>query len=155
MKSFLICVCIVLIVATGACSTSTRRNDTFAFVIEHEVLLREAVLDIGSADWDFEGRPWRSISLESIENETLRSALERKELCKITAVENGIGFCFGGSRQFEFGFYYSNDGNPIFILDGSRVAFTQDGDRWVYRPQGNTYHTERIVGNFFYYAMHW
>jgi len=145
----------VLIVTTATCLSNSRKGDIFAFVIEHEVLLSNAALEMKNAEWDFEEQRWQNISVTDIESEILRSALELNGLCKITIVKTGVDFCFGGSRQFQSGFYYSNDGTPIFILDGARVDFTQHNDGWIYRFGGNSFFTERIVGNFFYYEMRW
>ena len=137
------------------------RDEVSAFVMEHESLLTEAVLEIRQADGNirFDGSSIHR-QVEYIENEVLLSVLELEEIISIRVRENIITFSMyerglKGGITISWGVYYLMSGDVgNHPWTGQRIEITQHGEGWLWRESlgaGDRFYTERIVGNFFYF----
>lgn len=66
----------------------------------------------------------------------------------------GKGF---GSAMTYYGFYYTEDNLPIGWLGYDDELVQNGASCWTYteKDSDNTYYTERIIDNWFYFEMHW
>ncbi len=77
--------------------------------------------------------------------------------CIISFECGGKGF---GSATSYYGFYYSENDEPIGIYFGTNIQgdfeLMPNGNSYSYTEENsdNTYYTERIIKNFFYYESH-
>lgn len=92
-----------------------------------------------------------------VKNKVLYSVFKLEKVYRIERhyVENGrlsIFFDINNSLFYFTGFYYTEDNKPIG-WEGKDVNFKQNGKLWVYEDKNETYVTEKIIDNWFYYEV--
>jgi len=159
-------------------------DEASALVIEHEDLLTAAILEIEHIreDGDISHISFsREGACPSVlGSETLLSVMEIEGIRSVSANENTVTFSIGGRgigpATSYFGFYYLIDGDAGYhnpwgggrmdegytalrgesVRRSENLELTQYGETWIWREiiGDNVFYIERIVGNFFYYELH-
>ncbi len=137
--AFFIIVILSVSLLVGCATSVNYKGEIFEFVNEHNEIILEDIFENDFTD---------SLALDSIES------VDVSEYC--------VEFYFGGegisASSNEYGFYYSFDGQPLGVFEGSVFCssdiMTEDGYGYSTNFQNNYYYTEKICDNFWYYEFH-
>ena len=134
---------LLVLILLPSCDDSISKKEIFNLVIRNEELLLE---DISKNNFD------ESLKIKGIQNVTPRDVYA----FEIPEGEGYIDFYCGGSgiapAGFYCGFYYSDNGEASGIWCTKTETLVRKGAGFEYNSSGDdSYYTERIVGNFFYY----
>jgi hypothetical protein len=135
-------------VALSACkpfSDNLSKDQIFTLVNQNQELLNNAVSDIYSSGLS--------------DDDIIKSVKKLKGLDEITVKDDIINFDCGGSgfgsSTSYYGFYYTKNENltAIWCCGGAVVP---DGKGWSWKESNgdNSYYTEKISDNFYYYEAH-
>lgn len=171
----------MIVSSCGLLSDNLSKEQIFTLVIKNEKLLKNAVKEIKcskitqvsttkkseitSTDMDYSNIKGLYISTEEngekiykqSDNSTFQSIMDIKGLIDVNVEDEIIDFYCGGSgfgsSTSYYGFYYTeNDNLSAIWCAGDTLA--PSGKGWSWKNGDNSYYTEKITDNFYYYEAH-
>lgn len=134
----------------------------FAIIIAAVILIRAGLSDNLSKRQIFNLVEKHSeVILADITENNFDDTLSIKGIKDIKFKDEAIDFYCGGSGMGSetsyYGFYYSENDEPIGMFGGTNISgsfeLTPEGNGYIYREENsdNSFYTEKIISGFYYY----